>query len=385
VSSTIDVERTNELIRLFGEHQYADMRVERREAMRSVLFDLPRRSPLGWQCLYEHGADFLREVSGHATPEEIGRLMRTVGSRPYALQPFIVVCSYLGARQQRMLDLGLRQGDPFPEERPWDLSFVMDWWARLQSSYRSDDALLPRQADGSLPILDEPLVRELSERTEPLGEERYTRVRRMAATLELFSFVLHGEQRDGIFGHGPYDPGVEGVLFCKEFNDLQNDYMPWANTEARIPVANVAVVHVAHDVRLTCDMFGSMTVEPHELSDHLERVAVLTNEGGRLRQIDEAEVEEIQHRAADAQEELFRTAVDWDDRYKIEYGSPLFANHLKPFFDVAGMNGDAAARLMDACQGTADRMVGELMKSEMPSIWKHMAEPEGDFYWPLVT
>jgi hypothetical protein len=127
VAAAVDVERTNELIKLFGEHQYADMRVERREAMRSVLFDLPRRSPLGWQCLYEHAPAFLREASEHATAEEIGAGMRTVGSRPYALQPFIFVCSYLGARQMRMLELGLSQGDPFPEERPEDLAFIMDF------------------------------------------------------------------------------------------------------------------------------------------------------------------------------------------------------------------------------------------------------------------
>lgn len=385
MSAAVDVARTNELIRLFGEHQYADMRVERREAMRSVLFDLPRRSPLGWQCLYEHGADFLREVSGHAAPEEIGRRMRTVGSRPYALQPFIVVCSYLGARQQRMLDLGLKHGDAFPEERPEDLAFVMDWWARLQGAYRSDEALLPRQAGGALRILDEPQVRELEERAQPPGEDRYSAIRRMAATLELFSFILHGEQRDGIFGHGPYDLGEGSILFCKEFNDLQNDYMPWADTQARIPVANVAVAHVAHDVELSCDMFGSMTVEPHELADRLDRIVVLTNEGGRLRELEVAETEDVQHQAADAQEELFLRAVEWDDRYKIEYGAPMFANHFKPFFDVAGMDGDAAQRLMKACQGTADRMVDEMMEVELPTVWKHMANPEGDFYWPMVV
>jgi hypothetical protein len=309
--------------------------------------------------------------------------MRKVGSRPYALQPFIFVCSYLGARQIRMLELGLSQGDPFPEERPEDLAFIMDFWARIMGAYRSDDALLPRQAGGSLPILDGALIAELSERAQPASEDDRTAIRRMAATLELFNFIQHGEQRDGIFGHGPYDLDGGSVLLCKEFNDLRNDYMPWAQTDARVPVANVAVIQVAHDVEVSCDMFGSMTVHPHELDDQLERIVVLTNEGDGLRELSLDEVVAIQGAAADAQEELFLKAVDWDARYKIEYGAPMFANHLKPFLDAAGLGEDASRRLMEVCQGTADRMVDDMLEVELPPIWGHMANPEGDFYWPM--
>ncbi len=385
MSAVLPATRVNELIALFGRHQLAEMRAMKRSAQKSMLFDLARRSPLGWHCLYEHEAEFLREVCRHASPEELGRRMRSVGSRPYALQPFIIMCSYLGARQQRMLDLGLHPGDPFPEERPDDLVFVVDFWVRLQGAYRTDDALLPGERGGALPILDDDAIDDLVRRARPVDPGRHTLIRRMSATLELYEFILHGEQRDGIFGHGPYDLGDGRVLFCKEFNDLRNDYMPWARTKARLPVANVVIPHVARDVEVACDMFGSITVEPHELGDRLEGIAVLTREDGQLRELDEEAWTEVQQVAADAQEELFLTAVEWDERYKIEYGAPLFANHLKPVFDLAGMPQDAGARLMEACQRTADRHVDELLATEMPSIWRHMAEPEGDFYWPMVT
>ncbi len=89
-----------------------------------MLFDLPRRSLLGWFALYEHQAGFLRELMDHMAPEEIGRRMKTPGTRPYHLQLFIIMCSHFLARQQRMLDLGLSEGDPFPEERHDDLVTV---------------------------------------------------------------------------------------------------------------------------------------------------------------------------------------------------------------------------------------------------------------------
>lgn len=383
----ISVARVNELIHLFGENQKAGMRAEKRSAMSSVLFDLPRRSPLGWRCLHDSQDPFLRELAAHLPPEELGRRMRTPGCRPYALQPFILVCSYLGHRQQRMLELGLRMGDPFPEEKPEELTFLMDFWARLQGAYRSDDALLPGEAGWSLPILDDGQVEELAALVRPPGDEDEAAVRRMAATLELYGFMLHGEQRDGIFGHGPYRRADGSILFCREFNDLRNEYLPWAATAVRNPFDNVVVAYLARDVEVICDMFGTMRVEPHEFADRLAGLVVLTREGGELRALEPGEITEVQRCAAEAQEELYMKAVEWDDNYKIAYGAPLFANHLKPFFDLAEMPGreDAAKRLMDACEETARLHAAEMLGVEMPVIWKHFAEGEDDLYWPMVV
>ncbi|OJU79756.1 MAG: hypothetical protein BGO11_02825 [Solirubrobacterales bacterium 70-9] len=383
----ISVERVNELIHLFSASHKRDMRAEKRTSMSSVLFDLPRRSSLGWQCLHDNLGPYLRELAAAMPPEEIGRRMGTVGCRPYALQPFILVCSHLAHRQQRMLDLGLRPGDPFPEERPEELAFLMDFWARLQGGYRTDEVLLPAQADDSLPILEPADIDALTAMATAPDPDFYGAVRRLAATLELYGFMLHGEQRDGIFGHGPYDLGDGTVLFCREFNDLRNDFLPWAATEVRVPIGNVVLAYVARDVEVICDMFGSSRFEPHELGDRLLGLALLTNDSGKLRAIDAGEIEAIQKAAADAQEELFMRAVEWDDAYKIAYGAPLFANHVKPFFELAGMaNADELGnRLLEACEETARANTERLLGAEVPSVWQHFAAGDDDFYWPLVV
>ena len=255
----------------------------KRTTQKSMLFDLPRRSPLGWHCLYEHEAGFLREVCGYASPEELGRRMRTAGSRPYALQPFIIICSHLAARQQRMLDAGAARGRPVPggaARGPRLRRRLLGAHAgrlplRRRAAARASAAARCRSSTTAT-------IADVVARSHRRARRTATRlIRRMSATLELYEFILHGEQRDGIFGHGPYDLGDGRVLFCKEFNDLRNDYMPWAATKARLPVANVVIPHVARDVEIICDMFGSMTVEPHELGGRLDGIAVLTREGGR--------------------------------------------------------------------------------------------------------
>jgi len=378
-------EEVNRIIHLFGEAQKASMRAERRDMLKSVLFDLPRRSSLGWQALYEHEIDFLRELSEHLPPEEVGRRMRTVGSRPYYLQLFIVMCTYLGARQQRMLDLGLHEGDPFPEERWDDLTFLIDWWSRASRAYRSDGLLIPAQGGDSQPILDSDTIEQVRVLLAPASEEEFTRIRRAAATLELYCFVLHGEQRDGIFGHGPYTAKDGRVLFLKEFNDLQNDYLPWADTDAQNPFPAVAIAYECRDISVRCDMFGGLVTDPFEFGDRLERIAVLACSQGDIRRLDTDEIEAVREAAAQAQEELYLKAVAWTPRYRIEYGAYLFANHLRPFFDLAGFDAAVGERIMRACEETAARLVDRLLADEeIPSIWKHIGTTEGPLFWPAV-
>ena len=376
----MDLDRANNLIAFFGSCQKTSMRAERRDTMKSVLFDLPRRSSLGWEVLYEHGVGFLRELSEHVTAEELGRRMRTIGSRPYSLQPFILMCSYLGARQQHMLDAMLGSEDSFPDEDFESMAYLLDFWERLQRSYRTDGTLLPQESGGRRQILDDAMIAEVLEHVRGVSADEYASVRRTAATLELYSFILHGEQRDGITGHGPYPLEDGSILFFREFNDLQNDYLPWSATTTRNLYPNVVVAYVAHDVQVECDMFGGIMYEPHELGDRLEGIAMLTNDGGAITSIIQDNIA-IQEAAAEAQTELYMKAVGWDDRYRIAYGGPLFANHLKPFFDLAGVGGDVGQRIMDACQGTADRLVAELLDSDVASVWTHMGTTEGDFFW----
>jgi hypothetical protein len=382
--SGLDVERLNELILVFGEHEKAALRAEKRGAMTSQLFDLRRRSLLGWQTKYEHEAGFLREVAAVLTPEEIGRRMRVPGSRPYYLQLFLMLQDSLGARQQRMLELGLAEGDPFPEERLDDLLFVADFWERASRSYRSDGKLLPDEAGRTQPILDEPTLDRLRELVAPAPREQLDATRRLAASLEAYCFVAHGEQRDGIFGHGPY-PGTGGsVLFCKEFNDLRNDFLPWARTGARNVYDNVVVVYECRDVRVACDMFGGIVTDPLDFHNRVERVAVLTQAGGELQPLGPDEQAVARAAAEQATNEIFFTVVEWPDRYRVEYGAILFMNHVRPFLALAGI--DADDRLAAAAEATAAHYVDTLLAGpDPPAVMVHWGTTEGPLFWPVVV
>lgn len=380
----------NRLVALFGASQKNFMRLEQRSSLRSALFDVPRRSSLGWIGIYQHGASLLRQLTTFLTPEEIARRMKQLCSRPYYLQLSILMCSFFGARQQMILDHGLKPGDPLPEEddpRIENALFLVDFWRRVTRAYRNDGCLLPAENGYTQAILPQGTVNELAVRVEPCTPEHRRSIRRLAATLDLYSFILHGEQRDGTFGHGPYPQPDGTIIVVHEYNDLCNQFLPWAETATRNLYPNLAIARrLQTGVHPRFDLFGSILYTPADVDGFVVGESLFTRtDDGAVRQVAWDEIPEIQHRAAEAQNELYVKAAGWTPRYKAEYGIPLFANHLYPFFQIAGLDpswGETIRRSFEAA--VAPLVEPMLHKAELPSIWPFMAATEGDFFWAVV-
>ncbi|MCS6817430.1 MAG: hypothetical protein N0A16_00045 [Blastocatellia bacterium] len=377
------LEEVNHHIRIVSQSLKAFMRSERRALLRSALFDVPRRSSLGWECLYRTAYPLLAEMTTVIAPEAIGRRMKRVCARPNFLTLSVLICCYLGGRQQHILDLGVKPGEPFPEDDLEQIGFVVDFWRRVCRAYREADELLPNGSEATMRILPSAAIAALRNHLVDADPLTLQRLRRMAATLELYAFILHGEQRDGLFAHGPYALDDRDVLVVREFTDLQNTYLPWAQTRARNPYPNLALALVLRDVKVRFDLFGGVHIEPSEYADRVRACALLTaRDNGAVCPVPFEEIAKIEARAADAQLELYRVALSWSPRFRIEYGLHLFANHMKTFFDIAGM--EAGERIRRAFQEAAAPFLRRLLdEAEPPSIWPFMATTEGDFFYPV--
>ena len=385
--NNISLDEVNRCIRLFGDCQKAFMRSEKRAGLRSVLFDVPRRSSIGWHCVYRKAYPLLKELSQYASPEELGAKMKRLCSRPYYLTLSIVMCSYLGARQQLMQNRGLSRGESFPENLD-ELAYVIDWWQRVCRSYRNDGQLLPEQSGCTQQIIPGNVINSLNLQLATTNvAEAHHRMRRMAATLELYSFILHGEQRDGIFGHGPYTVDGDQQLVVLEFTDLQNEFLPWAKTAARNRYPNLAIAFRLQGATARFHVFGSMLFDPSDIAPNLRAIGLFTRlDDGRIVSVDFAEIEDIQALAADAQNELYLKAAEWTPRFKAEYGVHLFANHLRSFFDLAGQGNRFDEKIRGEFQAAAEEVIDVMLaQSEPPSMWKFMATTDGDYFWPAVA
>ncbi len=377
------LEELNRHIRIVSGSLKAFMRSERRALLQSALFDVPRRSSLGWECLYRTAYPLLTELTSVITPEEIGRRMRRLCARPNFLTLSILICCYLGGRQQHILDLGMKPGEPFPADDLEQIGFVVEFWQRVCQAYREAEGLLPNEREATMRILPLEAIASLRDYLVEVDSSTFQRLRRMAATLELYAFILHGEQRDGLFAHGPYDAGDREVLIVREFTDLQNTYLPWARTRARNRYPNLALVLALREVAVRFDLFGGVHIEPAEYADRVRACALLTAyDEGAVRAVPFEEIMEIERCAAEAQLELYRAALSWSPRFKIEYGLHLFANHMKAFFDIAGV--EAGERIRRAFEEAAAPFLRRLLKEpEPPSIWRFMATTEEEFFSPI--
>jgi len=385
--SSLGLVQLNRYIKQFGDRQKAFMRSENRALLRSILFDVPRRSSIGWYCYYERAPGLLRELLQQVSAEDIGRGMRRLCSRPYYLQLSILMCSYLGARQQLLLDQGLRPGEQFADEKVEDALLVVDFWQRACRAYRSDGLLFADQDNGAQPILPQHQVEWLDARIQPSNAHDHTRLRRLAATLELYIFMLHGEQRDGLFAHGPYDVDGGDQIVMLEFTDLQNDFLPWAGTEAQNPYSNLALVRRISGVTVHFDMFGGIQWDAPDIAPHVLAEGLFTRTGNdTIVPVSLDEVEHIASCAAAAQNELFLKAAEWSPRYKAEYGVQLFANHFRLFFESLPDRRAWDERIRHEFEDAAHTLLDNLLEQEQPpSIWNHMATTDDDFFWPVVT
>jgi len=371
----------NQSIALFGDSVKHFFRDQQRSAMTSPMFNLPGRLVLGSYCYYENLPQFLSEIRSNASEEEIGRGMKRLCTRPNYVHLNSLALGFLVGREQARLS-GKDGADDDGK-----LVQVMEFWSNVARNYRNDGLMLPDEADFTVPILPEETVGDLNEalHLEP-PEELRRQIHRLVATLELFTFILHGEARVGVFHHGPYSLDGDGgdTLVVKELVGLREDFYPWAQLNARLPYDNIACVMRFQNVRSKIVLFGTLTTEPRDYASSITAETLFVVEDGAYRPLPADEIPELTQIAADAQLELYRRVIDWDGRYRIEYGADLYGYLLKSFADQLGL-GEAFGHKIRACFGESiERHLEDLYSgSERPWVLEHIATTEGPIFSPL--
>ena len=141
--------------------------------------------------------------------------------------------------------------------------------------------------------------------------------------------MMHGEHRDGIFDHGPYPCGPGKIAVIKDFTDLQNDYLPWATPEVRLPYPSISVVMVIDEACAPQFSWPGTMISLLEIYENIETAAVFSVVDDHIQLLPEDEFSPIERGARSALKSLFVKYAGWPEEQKVKYGYWLFSNHLQ--------------------------------------------------------
>ncbi len=376
---SLNLGELNGIIRAYGESIRHFFRDQQRSSMISPLFNIPGRMVLGGYCYYEHLPALLRQVTAEASAEQVGRGMKRPCNLPNYISLNSLMIGYLNGREQSRL-LGAQIDADID-----GLAQVLEFWARATSAYRNDSECLPDSAGYTLPILSDNEVQVFANQIQPPSLSKRQAVRKMMATLELFTFILNGESRIGVFHHGPYPlVGGDFVVF-KELVGLQEDYYSWATPDVRLAYPSIARVLRLRNVDVKIVLMGSMTTEPKSYEDNIVAEGLFVREHGIIHPLPESEIASLTQAAGEAQLKLYRQMADWNDRYRVAYGAELYGCILSNFAPT-GQCKQFRAELRSAFQQSVDKHSDRLASGQEPAlVLQHIAKTDGPIYAPISS
>jgi hypothetical protein len=368
---------TDALIERFGEGIRRFLSRAGKAQHSSGIFDLRRRTLMGCYAYFDHLPWALRVLGEHTTPEAIGRHGRGLCGQPFGAQIHGLLWGYLVGRENE-LALGRPGGDSA------DLVVVVDWWQRMMRAYRGDEVhLLPHEDADRQPAAPASLVRRvLAEHgRDPAEIEDQAQV---TAGLQLYNYVLRGEQRGTTNFHGPYPAREPGrVLLVEEFTRLAGDELPWSADPPVMPLDTVCAILELDDVELRFDLFQGMAAEPPDYRSRLRRVALLTCDDGPPRELSAEERRQILEAAKSERPRLFRQALEWDADFKIEYGAFHYLDFLFPFLDAAKVGQDVKDEARTRFAETRRRRLREIADTEPVPVFTRLFADSPRLFTPL--
>lgn len=345
---------------------------ERSTVIETTLFDLPTKIVLGQYCGYDVLPLVTAELERRVLADELGRRRRAPGvNLALGLCGFLWI--YLFGRLQRYLEAGWpdKEVDLGDHEQA---ASVITYWEGVARAYRGDGSLVAGQTrtDGVIRCLDEADVARLSEAALARGPvEDAAVVRKALAQMELYCFLVHGEQRDGIFNHGPYPLEDGSQMVLKELTDLQNPFMPWVTPERRLSTSLVVVPIVLRGIEAWFDMYGTLYTEPEDYFPYVTGIEILA--GPELEPITMAELDGIGRQAHEVQKAVFREMAAWDERYKLLHAATQYANVNYPLLELAGATHDEIrAVLIEPFEQAGDKYV-EKSREDSGRLWEYVA------------
>ena len=307
-----------------------------RTALESALIPVTAYILIACIECYRRYPDMMREISGAASPEELGAAGRLPGSQIDAVHLWSIANIALVGRQV-LTPFGLVDGAT--DEATMDA--ILSFWEPAAAAFRADGT---HQAIDTSPravrAYGPEFLGEIVAGCTPMDDTARARLARVNAGLTSFCFLLYFDTRAGYQDTGPYPLPDGRTLLVRHFSGIGVSHFPWsAEVCGAIPHDNVLAAFVLDGVRhVEVTDWGTSITDPADYLPHVAAAGVFATErGGTLTTLDVSTVDELAASVKRAQRALYRLVAGMSRAEKIDSGAYVYFTFLRPFAEIAGV------------------------------------------------
>jgi hypothetical protein len=336
---------TNNLMQVLGDESY--WLCFTRTTQESKLIPVSSYILLSYVNAFYRYPSLLRKIEGRLTAEQCGDRARNMGSGIHTSSIGWCLPAFYLLGREWLINMGLLR----PEDAVEDVTYVLDFWKRVQLSYhRNDGHRMNSEFGHRSQILPERILQVFEADLFPItpGSPLHAAANRFMATLSQFQFLSHCECRLGAINHGPYRLGDNRELIVRDFLDVgEGDYAWLDGIVTEVPYANLTVPMVLKDTHCyLMDDWGSFEAEPEFRAENLIGIGLYTSdplsEGYIPVSMESPEdlqntFNRLQAVFAEATVKLWGRMAQWSRAQLIEAGALVYFSIPKELAHVAGV------------------------------------------------
>ena len=343
-----------------------------RGMVETKLFPVTHYIGVACYILYDQSYQYniLKKIVSKISPEELARRSKSLSSVSNQLAFFSFPMLYLHGRAQVIYDniSKKKAGEPNivvePETKKKETKFILDFWKRLTPNYLNNGELIAK--NNKIQFLSDDYINNLRDQMIPIGDNKaiINKLKQTMAQLTIYSFLLQGECRLGIYEHGPYyfEGNPEPLIF-KEFLELNpGDDMFGINMSERIsgiitkpaPIPNLICGMTLKDMnKLEFNDWGTLFTDPTEFSSNITSIGIWTKERmhpknrrypdnlGELKPLSFNILDDLSKYANHATKEFYIDLSKWSHIRKLMHGANIYVNKLLSVLSLyAGIEND---------------------------------------------
>ena len=182
----------------------------------------------------------------------------------------------------------------------------------------------------------------MKDNLQPVEEDQVKKMRRSLGEVELYCFLDECEARAKLIDHGPYPFSDDEILVVSEFtrmNDGKGEpWMPWSNTEAKLPTSTLGVAMTIKNATATFNDIGTMNIEPGDYSNLVTNACAFAKRGEKVVPVGLDELPSYAEAANAAQTELYMKFAEWDKKKLMIAGAAAYWRGFMRFTDTVGVS-----------------------------------------------